>query len=86
MNDTLKPDLAAMRRVEELLREELHALGVDVAALPPHEISRNMTCAVHSSGALSYAWQGRPLLDVEPEAVDGGGVRWRFFTREVPLQ
>ncbi len=75
-----------MRRVEELLREELAALGVDITVLPPHEISRNMHCAVHASGALSYSWRGQPLLDVEPEAQADGGIRWRFFTRETPLQ
>ncbi len=81
-----KPDLAVMRRVEELLREQLLEMGEDISLLEPHEISRHMHCGVHESGSLSYVWKGMPLLDVDPETQPDGTIHWRFFTRETPLQ
>lgn len=81
-----KPDLRVLRRVEELLREQLVELGDDPSLLPPHEISRHMHCAVHESGALSYAWKGTPILDVTPEAQPDGKITWRLFTRDTPVQ
>lgn len=75
-----------MRRVEELLREQLRDLGEDPDLMEAHEISAGMHCAVHRDGALSYTWKGTPLLDVDPETLPGGGVRWRFFTRDTPVQ
>lgn len=81
-----KPDLEVMRRVEELLRDELLGLGEDISELPPHEISKNMHCGVHDSGALSYSWKGVPILDVDPEVQPDGSIRWRFFTRDTPTQ
>lgn len=81
-----KPDMAVMRRVEELLREQMAELGDDPDLLSPHEISANMTCGVHAGGSLSYAWKGTPILDVDPELMPDGSIRWRFFTREAPVQ
>lgn len=81
-----RPGLDVMQRVEELLREQLKELGEDPDRIQPHEFSRHMRCGVHSSGALSYAWKGTPVLDVVPESQADGGVSWRFFTRDTPLQ
>ena len=81
-----KPDLNTMRRVENLLREQLIELGEDPALLPPHEISAHMFCAVRSDGGLSYSWRGRPLLDVQPQPGEDGQILWRFFTRDTPVQ
>jgi hypothetical protein len=83
---TPKPDLDVMRRVEELLREQLEAIGEDPDLIAPHEISLNMQCAVYKTGALAYTWKGRPLLDVDPEVLPSGAVRWRFIARDTPLQ
>ena len=83
---SIKPDKQIMHRVEELLREQLEELGIDIASLPPERIAESMHCAVYPSGLLCYSWQGRPLLDVEPEELSDGSLRWRFFTRENPLQ
>ena len=81
-----KPGLDVMRRVEELLREQLVELGEDPDRIKPHEFSEHMRCGVHPSGALSYVWKGTPVLDVDPELQEGGIVRWRFFTRDTPVQ
>ena len=81
-----KPPLSVMQHVEELLREQLVALGEDPSALPPHEIARHMHCGVHHDGMLSYIWKGIPILDVRPEQQGDGSVTWRFFTGETPLQ
>lgn len=81
-----RPGIDVMRRVEELLREEMLLLGVDVAKLEPHEIALGMRCGVHPDGSLSYMWKGAPLLDVEPEKQPDGTVVWRFFTRDTPVQ
>lgn len=81
-----KPDMNVMRRVEELLREQLAAMGEDPDMLPPHFISEHMRCGVHAGGSLSYSWKGLPLLDVDPELMPDGSVRWRFFTRDTPVQ
>lgn len=75
-----------MRRVEELLREQLLELGVNPEELPAHEIARGMHCGVRADGALSYSWKGTPILDVLPEPQDDGRTQWRLFTRETPLQ
>lgn len=82
----VKPGQDVMRRVEELLREQLRELGEDPSSLPPHEIALHMRCAVHPDGALGYAWKGLPILDVLPEYHADGSVLWRFFTRDTPLQ
>lgn len=81
-----RPDLAVMQRIEELLREQLREMDEDIAQVEPHEISRHMQCGVHSSGALSYSWKGVPILDVTPELQPDGTIKWRFFTRDTPLQ
>lgn len=81
-----KPDLATLRRIEALLREQLDELGESPDALEPHQIVGNMLCAVHPDGALSYSWRGSPLLDVEPETLPDGSVRWHFYTRTLPMQ
>ena len=75
-----------MHRVEELLREQLDDLGIEIARLSPHEITSNMHCALYADGTLSYSWQGKPVLSVEPEEQGDGSVRWHFFTRPEPVQ
>lgn len=82
----LKPDADVLRRVEELLREQLAELGEDFSAMAPCEISLHMQCGVHSSGALSYSWKGEPILDVNPERASDGKIHWRFFSRDTSLQ
>mgnify|MGYP003623447860 CR=1 FL=1 len=81
-----KPDLSVLQRAEELLREQLTLIGEDPAELQAHEIASHMHCGVHMDGALSYSWKGTPILDVSPEIQNDGSVKWRFFTRETPLQ
>ena len=81
-----KPDMQAMQRIEELLREQLLAFGVDVSVLAPHEITAGMHCAVYPDGSLSYSWKGQPLLSAEPEELADGSIAWRFFTRPEPVQ
>ncbi len=83
---SVKPDLETMRRVEELLREQLIERGEDPSSLPPHDIARHMRCAVHPDGAMAYDWKGLPILDVLPEPRADGTVQWRFFTRDTPVQ
>lgn len=86
MSKQHKPDVQAMQRIEELLREQLLAFGVDVSILAPHDITAGMHCAVYPDGSLSYSWKGHPLLSVEPEEQVDGGVIWRFFTNPEPVQ
>ncbi|MDL2279431.1 hypothetical protein LJC15_02045 [Desulfovibrio sp. OttesenSCG-928-G11] len=81
-----RPDLALMRRIEELLREQLAERGEDPDHLPAELIARHMHCGVSKNGALAYVWKGDPILDVNPEPLPGGGVRWRIFIRDTPLQ
>lgn len=78
--------MAVMRKVEELLREQLAERGEDPALLPPHVIARHMRCGVRGNGALAYVWRGEPVLDVDPEPLPDGGVRWRIFVRDTPVQ
>lgn len=75
-----------MRQVEALLREELTLRGEDPDNIPPHVIAGHMQCGVHKSGSLSYVWKGEPILDVDPELQEDGSIRWRFFTRNTPVQ
>lgn len=77
-----KPGPEVLKQVEKLLRVELAERGVDVGALPPHEISAAMHCGVHPDGALSYVWRGEPILDALPEAGEDGTVRWRLLARQ----
>lgn len=81
-----RPGIDVMRKVEELLRDEMMQLGVDIGKLQPHEIAQGMHCGVHSDGSMSYMWKGAPILDVEPEKQPDGNIIWRFFTRDTPLQ
>lgn len=86
MSKQHKPDMQAMQRIEELLRERLLAFGVDVAILAPHEITAGMRCAVYPDGSLSYSWSGQPLLSAEPEEQPDGTIIWRYFTNPDPVQ
>ena len=76
-----KPGPDVLRRIEELLREELAGRGIDANLLPPHEISEHMRCGVHPDGALSYVWKGEPVLDVVPEKGADGKIRWKLLAR-----
>lgn len=69
-------------RIEELLREQLEELGVDVAALEPHEIAADMHCDIWPDQTLLYAWKETPILRVVPERYDDGTVQWRMFTSD----
>ena len=74
-------------RVEELLREQLSELGVEVAQLQPHEIAEHMKCDVFSDDSMIYYWKGEPLLRVEPEPSDDGNTHWRMYTKDdLPAQ
>jgi hypothetical protein len=70
-------------RVEELLREQLEDLGVDVAKLEPHVISENMRCDMYPDESMVYSWKETQLLRIVPEKDDDGSVlRWRMFTKD----
>ncbi|WP_290922770.1 hypothetical protein [Halodesulfovibrio sp.] len=74
-------------RVEELLREQLSELGIDVNKLEPHEIVENMKCDVFSDESMIYYWKGEPVLRVEPESAEDGTTSWRMFTKDdLPAQ
>ena len=73
---------AVAQRIEELLREQLEELGVDVSALEPHEIAANMRCDIWPDQTLLYAWKEAPILRVVPERYDDGTVQWRMFTND----
>ena len=88
-NPTYKPDRATLQRIEELLVEQLEALGENPRAMQPHEISQHMVCGVHESGSLLYTWRGKPLLRVVPEKTLEGTILWRMFTADetiIPVQ
>lgn len=77
-------------RIEELLREQLEELGVNVRTIAPHEITEGMRCEVHPDESMVYSWHGTRLLRVVPEKdEDGSLIRWRMFTKddlESPIQ
>lgn len=77
-----KPGADVLKRVEELLREELAERGIAVDRLPPHVISGTMRCGVHPDGALSYVWDNEPILDAVPEVAEDGAVTWRLLARQ----
>lgn len=80
----MRPTPAVAARVEELLREELLALGEHPARLAPDQIAAHMVCEVQDDYSLTYIWKGTPILHARPEA-DADGVTWRMFTREDPF-
>lgn len=70
-------------RVEELLREQLEEMGVDISKLEPHVISENMRCDVYPDESMVYSWKDTQLLRVVPEKDEEGlVVRWRMFTKD----
>ena len=74
-------------RVEELLREQLSDLGVDVSKLEPYVIAEHMKCDVFSDDSMIYYWKGEPILRLEPESKDDGSVNWRMYTKDdLPTQ
>ncbi|OBQ46432.1 hypothetical protein [Halodesulfovibrio spirochaetisodalis] len=74
-------------RVEELLREQLSELGIEVSKLEPHEIAENMTCDVFSDESMIYYWKGEPVLRIEPESDSDGSTTWRMYTKDdLPAQ
>lgn len=74
-------------RVEELLREQLSELGIEIAKLEPHVIAENMKCDVFSDDSMIYYWKGEPILRVEPESTQAGSTSWRMFTKDdLPTQ
>ncbi|SIO34677.1 hypothetical protein [Halodesulfovibrio marinisediminis] len=74
-------------RVEELLREQLSELGIEVSKLEPHVIAENMKCDVFSDDSMIYYWKGDPILRVMPESSEDGTTSWRMFTKDdLPAQ
>ncbi|UZP68991.1 hypothetical protein N1030_08500 [Desulfovibrio mangrovi] len=70
-------------RVEELLREQLEEMGVDISKLEPHVISESMRCDVYPDESMVYSWKETQLLRVVPEKDEEGLViRWRMFTKD----
>lgn len=81
MHEHFKPNAQVARRIEELLREQLEELGINVKNLTPDEISHNMKCHIGPDNSLSYFWNNRAILDVVPEETENG-TNWRMFTKE----
>lgn len=81
MQTEIKPNTQVAMRIEELLREQLEELGVNIKNLTPDEISKNMKCHIGPDNSLSYFWKNRAILDVIPEQTEGG-TNWRMFTKE----
>lgn len=74
-------------RVEDLLREQLSEMGIEVAKLEPHVIAENMKCDVFSDESMIYYWKGEPILRVEPESSDDESTSWRMYTKDdLPAQ
>jgi hypothetical protein len=62
-------------------------MGVNPAALAPHEIAAHMLCEVEDDNSMTYLWKGTPILFVHPEPVQRGtetSTVWRMFTRDDP--
>ncbi|MEZ0576555.1 hypothetical protein [Halodesulfovibrio aestuarii] len=69
-------------RVEELLREQLSEIGIEITQLEPHVIVENMKCDIFSDESMIYYWKGEPILRVEPESSENGTTQWRMFTKD----
>lgn len=76
-----RPTPEVGRRVEELLREQLQERGVNLRALQPEEISRDMECRIAPDNSMTYFWRGEALLHVTPE-IRADSVLWRMFTKD----
>lgn len=75
------PNTQVAARIEELLREQLEEMGVNIKKLTPEEISANMKCHIGPDNSLSYFWKNTAILDVIPEQTEDG-TNWRMFTKE----
>ena len=71
---------AFIARVEELLKEQIAALGEDPAAIPPQDYAAHMRCEVHNDGSMIYSWREMPVLRLVPEKTEKGTIYWRMFT------
>ena len=80
-NNIPGPNAQVAQRIEELLKEQLYELGIDVKKLNPEEIAQSMKCHVAPDKSMTYFWKNKPLLDVVPE-VKGDSVAWRMFTKD----
>lgn len=76
-----QPNTQVAARIEELLREQLEEMGVNLKALTPEEISAHMKCHIGPDNSLSYFWKNIAILDVIPEETPDG-INWRMFTKE----
>lgn len=76
-----QPNAQVAARIEELLREQLEEMGVNLKTLTPEEISANMKCHIGPDNSLSYFWKNIAILDVIPEQTEDG-TNWRMFTKE----
>lgn len=76
-----QPNAQVAARIEELLREQLEEMGVNIKKLTPEEISANMKCHIGPDNSLSYFWKNTAILDVIPEQTEDG-TNWRMFTKE----
>ena len=52
MQNPMKPNAQVAQRIEELLREQLEELGVNIKRLTPDEISANMKCNIGPNNSL----------------------------------
>lgn len=58
----MKPNARVAQRIEELLREQLEELGVNIKRLTLDEISANMKCHIGPDNSLSYFGKTEPYL------------------------
>ncbi len=79
--NTPLPNSQVAARIEELLREQLEELGINIKTLTPEEISAHMKCHIGPDNSLSYFWKNVAILDVIPEQT-ADGTNWRMFTKD----
>lgn len=79
-----QPNVQVAARIEELLREQLEEMGVNIKKLTAEEISAHMKCHIGPDNSLSYFWKNHAILDVIPEQT-ADGTNWRMFTKEDKL-
>jgi len=76
-----RPNVQVAKRIEELLHEQLHEMGIDVKKLDPSEIAKSMKCHISPDNSMSYFWNNHAILNVVPEHKDGS-IIWRMFTKD----
>lgn len=76
-----RPTPEVAQRIEELLREQLYELGINVKELDPNDIAKHMKCHVGPNNSMTYFWKEEMILDIVPEPKDGS-ITWRMFTKD----